>query len=168
VKLAYADPPYLGQCARYGHDHREPYGCWDRVEAHTLLLDHLETTYDGWAMSASSSSLHAILREGVRVAAWCKPNASAKPNVRPTYAWEPVLFVPARRLPLIVNDWLVSTPVMWTGFHGAKSVVFMGWVLQLLGAEPDDEVVDLFHGSGAASRAIDVWRQSRSLWDAVS
>src|SRR5690606_1435371 len=57
VRLAYADPPYLGCCRLYQHHH--PDGrCWDDLETHRLLVERLCDEYpDGWALSATSSSL---------------------------------------------------------------------------------------------------------------
>jgi hypothetical protein len=96
VRFAYADPPYLGCCRLYDHDHREPFGCWDRPEAHRLLIEQLTEDYpDGWALSGSSSSLRAIesmCPEDVRVAPWCKSFGAFKKGVRPAYMWEPVYF----------------------------------------------------------------------------
>jgi len=80
MRLAYADPPYIGQARKhYGPDAREV--------NHELLVNHLRE-FDGWALSASSPSLAKILPlcPEARVAAWVKPFASFKPNVNPAYA----------------------------------------------------------------------------------
>src|SRR5689334_19267244 len=94
MKIAYADPPYLGCCARYGHEHGEG-GCWDWPHTHASLIARLSLEFpDGWALSASSASLPILMRfcEDVRVGAWVKPFAVFKPNVNPAYAWEPVIW----------------------------------------------------------------------------
>lgn len=95
MRFAYADPPYLGCCQMYGHHHADPYGCWDDPATHRQLIDTLTVDYpDGWALSASSPSLHTILPmcpDGIRVAAWVKPFAAFKRNVRNAYTWEPVI-----------------------------------------------------------------------------
>jgi hypothetical protein len=94
VRLAYADPPYLGQAKRhYAHD---PSGIEAAEVDFPALIDRLRT-YDGWAMSASSPSLGHMLNLApeARVAPWCKPWCIWKPSNRVQYAWEPVLFVAA-------------------------------------------------------------------------
>jgi hypothetical protein len=116
-------------------------------------------------MSASSSSLHTILPlcpPSVRVAAWVKPFASFKPNVAPAYAWEPVIFMggrrPTRKEPS-GRDFVACGITMRRGFTGAKPGAFVHWVLDdLFHAKPEDEIHDLFPGSGAVQRAIESWR----------
>lgn len=160
-RLAYADPPYIGQSRRlYGG-----------VEVnHRLLLAHL-AEFDGWALSASSPSLEEILalsREVigpnvVRVAAWVKPFAAFKPNVNPAYAWEPVIFRPARkkrsREEMTVRDWVSAPITMQKGLPGAKPEAFCWWLFDLLGAQEGDEFVDIFPGTGVVTR---VWQQAQA------
>ena len=98
--MAYADPPYLGCCARFRHDHGEDGRCWDDATTHAALIQRLCCDYpDGWALSLSTPSLRDLLalcpRE-VRIAAWVKPFAVFKPNVNPAYAWEPVIWCGGR------------------------------------------------------------------------
>lgn len=93
MKFAYADPPYLGCCGLYDHEHGDDGQCWDEPETHRALIARLDE-FDGWAMSLSTPSLRTILPmcpDDVRVAAWVKPFAVFKPNVNPAYAWEPVI-----------------------------------------------------------------------------
>ena len=46
VKLAYADPPYLGQADRYDHPDAT---AWDDVANHAALIARLHAEFDGWA-----------------------------------------------------------------------------------------------------------------------
>ncbi len=84
MRIAYADPPYVGQAKkRYGVP-----------EIDVPWLFHQLEGYDGWALSASSPYLKYILSlcpDSARVMAWVKPFAIFKPNVNPAYAWEPVI-----------------------------------------------------------------------------
>lgn len=76
MRYAYADPPYLGCCRLYDHFHGDDGGCWDDPETHRALIARLYRDYpDGWALSATSGSLQALLPMcgPVRVAAWVKP-----------------------------------------------------------------------------------------------
>jgi hypothetical protein len=104
VKFAYADPPYLGCCSYYGHEHNEggsrPFDGrrWNDLDAHAGLVSWLHAEYpDGWVLSLSAPSLltfaaaHLFVRDE-RIGAWCKPFASLKPGINPGYCWEPVLF----------------------------------------------------------------------------
>ena len=164
VRLAYADPPYLGCCGLYGHRHEEPYGCWDDVECHVGLARDLSREYDGWALSVSTPSLAALLgpvdsmQEGVRIASWVKPFASYKPNVRIAYTWEPVLFVPGRDSSKdgapVGRDHLSERIALQKGLTGAKPEKFCRWIADLLGYVEGDELVDIFPGTGIMERTL--------------
>lgn len=184
MKLAYADPPYLGCCKLYKHNHELPYGCWDDLATHHQLIDWLETEFhDGWAMSTTSVALRPLLPlcpSDTRVAAWVKPFHAYKKGVRPAYSWEPVIFRGGRQKAVAPpkggtastpKDHLAENIVLKAGFTGAKPRRFVLWVLDLLGATHDDEIVDVFPGSGAVTAAIESWRgqphaQQPSLWEA--
>ena len=158
MRLAYADPPYLGRCAYYGHDHREPFGCWDDLAAHRALLVKLGEDFDGWALSLSSPSLAELLpfAPAARVAAWVKPFAAYKANIRIAYTWEPVLFRPGRDSSSdgapVNRDHLAEPITLRKGFTGAKPPRFCRWVLDLLGYVEGDDFVDLFPGTGVMDR----------------
>jgi hypothetical protein len=180
MKVAYADPPYLGCCARYDHFH--PDGrCWDDVETHRLLIERLSVEFpDGWAMSASSPSLRSLLPlcpEDCRVSPWTKTFAAFKPNVNPAYAWEPVIWRGGRgkrsRAEMTVRDWYSGPITLKKGLCGAKSEGFVLWLFDLLGVQENDEVTDIYPGTGVVGRTLDRWRlyrgtlESASLLDAV-
>jgi hypothetical protein len=158
MRLAFADPPYLGCCKLYGHRHEEPYGCWDDPETHRALMVSLYANYDGWALSASSTSLQELLPllpigpARARIGAWVKPFAAYKRNVRVAYTWEPVIFrearVSSREGALVTRDHLACPITMRRGLTGAKPEKFCEWVRNLLGWMPGDELVDLFPGTG--------------------
>ena len=155
MRLAYADPPYLGCCGKYGHHHQEPYGCWDDPDTHESLLSRLDREHDGWAYSLTSTSLQELLLlapAGVRVGAWVKPFAAFKANVRIAYAWEPVIFRPGRDRSSdgapVGRDYLAEPITLQRGLTGAKPARFCRWVLDLMGYVDGDEVADLFPGTG--------------------
>ncbi len=105
MRVAYADPPYPGNAKRL-------YGPTAREVNFPLLIVHLRE-FDGWALSCGSKDLRQLLPlcpEGIRVGAWVKGMAFYKPNVSPAYAWEPVMFWPARK-----NETRLTriTPVDW-------------------------------------------------------
>lgn len=161
MTFAYADPPYYGCCKLYQHHH--PDGrCWDDLTTHKFLLAGLVDTYpDGWALSCSSPSLQAILPlcpPGVRVAAWTKPFAAYKRNVRVAYAWEPVILyggrVSSKDGAMVNRDFLAEPITLKRGFTGAKPERFCRWVLDLLGWKPGDEVDDLYPGTGVFGRVL--------------
>jgi hypothetical protein len=161
MRFAYADPPYLGYAkAFYGDD------TYDSIEAHRELIDGL-AEYDGWAYSLTSTTLKAILPlcpDDVRIAAWVKPFCSFKLNVKPAYAWEPVIFRGGRKFTSsdrTPRDWLAASIVLKKGFRGCKPKDFSFWIFELLNMHPDDEFVDMFPGSGLVS---DAWQQYRSFY----
>ena len=160
MKLAYADPPYLGCCKLYDHYH--PDGrCWDYIETHKALADRLIGEYDGFALSLTSQSLPSIapmFRDVARTAAWVKPFAAFKRNVRIAYTWEPVIFSPGRDSSTdgapVGRDHLAESITMRKGLTGAKPRAFCDWVLDLLGWQPGDELDDLYPGTGVMGSVI--------------
>jgi len=159
MKLAYADPPYLG-CARLYPEHPDA-ARWDDPAEHAKLMAQLEDDYDGWALSLSSTSLQALLPlapEGVRVAAWVKPFAAFKRNVRCAYTWEPVIFRPGRDSSgdgaPVTRDHLRQVITLKRGLTGAKPPQFCRWVLDLLGYVDGDTVDDLFPGTGVMDAVL--------------
>ena len=162
VRMAYADPPYLGCCGLYGHFHGDDGRCWDDVETHRALVERLVSEFPaGWALSLSVPSLWTILPmcpAGVRVGAWVKPFASFKPNVPRAWTWEPVIFSGGRergRDEPTVRDHVSEPITLKRGLTGAKPRRFCFWVFDFLGLEPGDEFVDVFPGTGGVSAA---WR----------
>ncbi len=148
VRLAYADPPYVGQAKRhYAHD---PSG----IEAAEVNYADL--------LNSLSDYLCMALHPDVRVAAWVKPFCSWKPSHRVQYAWEPVLFVPARpkgsRKVPSVRDYVSANITTRRGTHGAKPDAFCDWIIDLLGWQPGDSLDDLYPGSGTMAQALE--RQS--------
>ena len=155
MKIAYADPPYIGQAKK--HYSKDP-NCAE-VD-HRDLIRHLEH-FDGWALSCSSPSLKEILSycNSVRVGAWVKPFCSWKKNVNPAYAWEPVIYKPARgpMCKRTTRDFISENITLKRGLSGVKPQAFCFWIFQITGARPKDELIDLFPGSGAVGMAWDQW-----------
>lgn len=168
MRMAYADPPYLGLASYYDHPESAIY---DTIEGHRALIERLVTEFaDGWALSLHTPSLRAILPlypDGVRIGAWVKPFCSFKPGVNPAYAWEPVIFGGGARKrsreERTVRDFVSAPITLRRGFTGAKPEAFAVWVFDLLGLTRDDEFVDLFPGSGAVTRAWEAWRAQGDL-----
>lgn len=152
MRLAYADPPYPG-CAHLYPECRE-------VD-HAVLLDRL-STYDGWLLHTSSTALRDVLPlcpPKARVMAWVKPFAAFKRNVPVAYAWEPVIVLPARKPRVrpearyISRDWIAASCTLKKGLVGAKPIDVALWGFDVMGAEPEDEMHDLFPGTGAVGAA---------------
>jgi hypothetical protein len=160
MRLAYADPPYVGQARKYYIDDPK---CQE-VDQKALVEQLM--TYDGWALSLSSPSLREIIGycpPKVRVGAWVKPFTPFRVGVDPGYAWEPVLFMPARKGSLkgrpTSKDWVSASPVrsgsrtQQGGVTGRKPPEFCVWLFNIMRAEQGDSLDDLFPGSGAVSDA---------------
>ena len=151
MRLAYADPPYVGLAKKRYGDHPDYAG---EVDHEALIADLVG--YDGWALSASAASLRFLMPlcpSEVRVAAWCKTWAASRPGVGARPAWEPVIFRAARKSAHNeVWDWLACAPQMKSAIVGQKPPQFCRWLFRLLGAAQEDSLADLFPGSGAVAR----------------
>jgi hypothetical protein len=174
MRFAYADPPYLGTssfgAAHHYGSHHDQAADYDTPQAHAQLVARLCDDFpDGWALSLHSPSLHTVLPmcpADVRVMAWVKPFASFKPGVNPAYAWEPVIVRGGRkrgREQETMRDWVAAPITLKKGLAGAKPEKFCWWLFDVLGMTPDDELVDLFPGSGAVVTAWQAWRANRPL-----
>ena len=105
MRIAYADPPYLGCAKIYGDDLT-----YDDPEAHRALIGRLNE-YDAWALSLHAPSLFVIrpmCPPDARVLIWCKTWVNLGPadisGFLP-YAWEPVIVRGGRRPPDGLRDW---------------------------------------------------------------
>lgn len=162
MKVAYADPPYLGCGSYYAKLHPESMQ-WNNLETHKALIDRLSSEFEAWALSLHSPSLQAILPlcpNDVRVGAWVKPFASFKPGINPAYCWEPVIFRGGRkrdRKEWTCRDWIAESITLRRGLTGAKPENFCFWVFDFLGLQIGDELHDLFPGTGGVSRAWKTW-----------
>jgi hypothetical protein len=162
MKIAYADPPYFGKAKLH-------YDC-DEIDF-PELIGRLENDYDGFALSCNSVDLQVLLpmfKTKIRVGAWVKPWAAIKKNVWPVYAWEPIIFKTPRRKILkhkMILDWIECVPQFNSKIIGQKPLAFSMWLFEALRCHPDDEFVDLYHGSGAVKEAWKIFcRMKRGLW----
>lgn len=162
MRFAYADPPYFGCGRRYYSDHPGA-ADWDLQDTHLALLDRLNTQFvDGWALSCNSKDLRWLLPacpDTARVAVWAKPfSAGFKPGLRVSYTWEPVIWFGGRRRhtagQAVVRDTLTLNTTTRTGLVGSKPQGFNRWVLDLLGFQDGDELVDLFPGTGGMTTCL--------------
>ncbi len=172
MRLAYADPPYPG-CAHLYRDHADYGGEVD----HRELIHRLWDEFDGWVLHTSSVALVDVLDEVYgampaaasppRVMAWVKPFAAFKANVSVAYSWEPVI-VKACRKPVVngrvvMRDWIAEPITLQRGLTGVKPEAVCQWAFEVMGAERDDTLDDLYPGSGAVGRAWESWCRQLSL-----
>ena len=183
MKVAYADPPYPGQSAKHYADHPDYAGEVDHGE----LVERL-SWYDGWALSTSTTALPYVLNQmpdwllpdpwistpgRVRIMAWVKPFAAYKRNIKVAYSWEPVLVRAARKPEpnridgITLRDYIAEPITLRRGVVGVKPERFCWWLFEVLGMRPDDELDDLFPGSGAVTEAWKAWRRAPQF-EAVS
>lgn len=162
LKIGYADPPYVG-CAHLYADHPDYGGEVDMAQ----LIDRLESEFDGWVLHASATAESMVVLAplvkptGARWMSWVKSFAAFKRNVSVAYAWEPVI-VKAARKPvvskrIVMRDWIQEPITFKRGLTGAKPEAVCHWAFEMVGARPDDELVDLFPGTGAVASAWRTW-----------
>lgn len=172
MRLAYADPPYPG-CAHLYKGHEDYAGEVD----HAALIRRLETEFDGFILHTTSGALWDLLplfadRSGIRIMGWFKPFAAFKRNVSVAYAWEPCI-VKACRKPVvnhrvIMRDWIQEGAVresitMKKGLTGAKPPRVVLWAFEMMGAERNDELTDLYPGTGIVGETWRGWQAERAL-----
>ena len=180
MRVAIADPPYPGQSKRLYGEHDAYAGEVD----HRELVARLLAGFDAWALHTSASALHEILPlcpapepsrknvgrylqgTGTRVLVWVKPQTVWRP-VSVQWGWEPILIYEARPRPRergTLRDWVQCNPRDGGNtFTGSKPRAVSEFVFEALGLEPQDELVDLFPGSGAIGEAWDGWRNQGRL-----
>ena len=172
MRLAIADPPYLGRAARWYGDGRGHAGGrgrpdshpeasrWDTLDAHLALVADL-AAYDGWALFTGLHGLRHILPacpDDVTVLAWCVTNAIPSGS-RVGTSWEPIIVrVPTERRahgtgPAMRSFHAAAAPCHLS-FAGAKPTSVTRWVLDVLGHRAEDEVDDLFPGSGSVADVL--------------
>jgi hypothetical protein len=163
VRIGYADPPYIG-CAHLYANQPEYAGEID----HEHLIERLNREFDGWVLHAAATPTSmAILaplvaQTGARWMSWVKGFAAFKKNVSVAYAWEPVI-VKAARKPvvskrLVMRDWIQESITLKRGLTGAKPEAVCHWAFEMVGAHPGDELIDLYPGTGAVTRAWTTWQ----------
>jgi hypothetical protein len=60
-------------------------------------------------------------------------------------------------------DAIAESITLRRGLTGAKPEAVCRWVFEVAGLDPDDELVDLFPGTGAVQRAWEAWRSQLRL-----
>ncbi len=163
MRIGYADPPYIG-CAHMYRGSPEYSGEID----HVALVARLQSEFDGWVLHAAATpeSIETlaplVAQAGARWMAWVKGFAAFKRNVSVAYAWEPVIVKPARKpvvsKRLVMRDWIECPITLKRGLTGAKPEKVCHWAFEAVGARPEDELIDLFPGTGAVSQAWRVWQ----------
>ncbi len=166
MRFAYADPPYPGQSAKHYKDHSD----YDGEVNHVKLAETL-ATYDGWVLHTASTTLSHVLdclrlgHRGIpldyRIMSWVKPFCAFKRNVSVAYSWEPVLVKPIRKPVvsgrIVMRDYISESITMKKGLTGAKPPAVCRWAFEMVGAEPDDEMDDLYPGTGIVKATWNEW-----------
>ncbi|TGV50867.1 hypothetical protein EN803_40735, partial [Mesorhizobium sp. M2D.F.Ca.ET.160.01.1.1] len=62
-------------------------------------------------------------------------------------------------------DWIQESITLRKGLTGAKPEAVCHWAFETLGARPDDELHDLFPGTGAVTKAWRTWQLKFALPD---
>jgi hypothetical protein len=171
MRIALADPPYLGRAARWygltgrgsGGGRHRPDGHpaaaeWDRPERHLELVAQLREEFDAWAVAACPASLPVYLSAAprARVMIWRRRNAPPS-GARVRSCWEPVILETPRRAQGTGHsmDDVLDAAGPRIGFAGAKPAAWTRWVLDAIGYDAaTDEVTDLFAGSGRVAAEL--------------
>jgi len=191
-RFAYADPPYPGQSFRHYRDHPDYAG---EVDHEKLITELERDFPAGWALSTSAAALPYVLSlcprgepskkrqrsdggtgvklgTGVRVCVWMRSAGSPFPPSRVMWSWEPVIvrmphWRQRHRHDFIRDTLVASQPHGFLGatITGQKPTAFCHWVFDLLGMTPEDDLVDVFPGSGVVGREFEAWRRQRTIFE---
>lgn len=154
MSFAFADPPYPGRAHLYPEN--------SEVD-HAALIDRLTREFpNGWALSTAADALRDVLAlcpSEVRVASWHRRSRPTS-SKRALSAWEPVILSGGRQLALGESQTLTDALTDQSRHHafpgamiGMKTPAFAEWIFRQLGARPNDQLTDLYPGSGAIQKA---------------
>jgi hypothetical protein len=160
MRFAYADPPYPGFAKKL----------YDAEEVdHVALIERLVRDFpDGWALSTHADSLQEILSycpSEVRVCPWVKGPRRGKAK-RPRSSWEPLIVCGGRERMIGPDVDISDSIVLGTSARarthpgalvGMKPAAWCAWMFSQLGAQPGDDLYDMFPGSGAVARAWKIY-----------
>lgn len=181
MRFAIADPPYPPEVRRRidrrpgrnprvtsrsratrwyaGHADNHPDAAdWDSPATHQALLAHLVRDFDGWAIATSADGLPAygLLPPSAKLMVWQIANAMpTSARVASTFEFV-IVSTPLDRMargPLGQVPDILRAAAPRRGFAGSKPSEWTRWVLDAMGCGSDDELVDIFLGSGAVTEA---------------
>jgi hypothetical protein len=165
--LVYADPPYASCRFEYARRNRSrQWGRSARGDFTRELIARMEslraeTGVCAVSMSSPELRLLHLFPSTVRVMAWVKPYAPQRPQVWPTYAWEPLVVWGAlpgrleqRAVPRTPHDWLSVAPKVprGSGHETPKPLAFAEWVLSVTLGPRVGPVCELFAGTAPVAR----------------
>lgn len=67
---------------------------------------------------------------------------------------------------MTVRDWVSAEITLKKGLTGAKPEAFVWWLLSLMGVQENDEVTDIFPGTGVVGRVWSQYQRQRGLFGA--
>lgn len=59
---------------------------------------------------------------------------------------------------LVMRDWIECSITLKKGLTGAKPEAVCHWAFELVGARPEDDLDDMFPGTGAVTEAWRTWK----------
>ena len=165
-QLVYADPPYANCRFQYARQNNSrQWGKNTRADFLRELIavmewHRAENGVCALSMASPELKLLSLFPTNCRVFAWCKPYAPHRPNVWPTYAWEPVVAwgtFPDRadqKRSKTPHDWLLLPPAKPGGEHETpKPEAFGDWICELTLGPRTGHVLELFAGPCPISTA---------------
>lgn len=164
--LIYADPPYAGCRFEYAKkNNSRQWGRDSRADFMRELISRMESlrAEDGvCAVSMASPELRLLplFPSKARVLPWVKPFAVFRPNVWPSFSWEPIVAwgkFPGRAEQLASktpHDWLMLSPRVpkKTNHETPKPEGFAEWVLNVTLGPRRGSVLELFSGTCPVAR----------------
>ncbi|MNY55757.1 hypothetical protein D3C86_1917640 [compost metagenome] len=66
---------------------------------------------------------------------------------------------------LVMRDWIQESITLKRGLTGAKPEAVCHWAFEMVAARPDDELHDMFPGTGAVEKAWRTWQGKFALPD---
>lgn len=164
-RFGFGDPPYEGKAHLY-----RAHPDYGGEVSHEQVISRL-AMFDGAVWACSSDSLRRILELAppeAKVGVWVRGERPGR-SYRPLDAWEAVVYWGGRFRLRTVEDRVTNALVFPARPRtsdpkrvvGAKPAAYCQFIFDLVGAEPGDEFVDLYPGSGGVTRAWEIYSGSR-------
>lgn len=102
-----------------------------------------------------------VTQDGDATVCWAAGAKTGVPGTRDTVKWNNLARFVSKRL--VMRDWIECSITLRRGLTGAKPESVCHWAFEMVAARPDDELDDMFPGTGAVTEAWRTWKGKFAL-----